>query len=1029
MARLLCLPDELLSMIGDYCDHVPDLCSLSSTCRQFHHIFDPLLYKAAARDYPHLLTWACDTSQLSVVKKLLDAEADPNKPCAAVSPRWEENYSKRVRELRITPKQIDLLKAVYNHSLLPRRVDGKKVAVQTAAGVVDIYDDEWDSDISADSYNSRDSTYRDKTDGLVYFRSPAAVCGYSYEQPTLYDQNPDRWTLIGQQFFWFPLHAAASNGSLEVVKLLIDAGALLEPPSQQFCSCQAQVDGQARVDINRWIPLHTALCSGNDNVACYLITLGSSFWLNEWHTSTALHQAAELSQISVLQALYDKDPGINLNKADASMDTPIMYAHRSKRSTETILWFIEHGLDPNVRCGWKRPTPYELEMGVADNSINLLQTACIFGRFKLAVDYIHAGARCDSTWQSQSESKALTPLERCCTTRRPPVPELSLVCHFKSQATRDAAQEFPYISAADSEVERAKLVALMIEKGAKISRLNPEDGSFESLPMILAAQHHLIYIMEILLKAGAGVADTYHGGKFPLCAVFHVDYAAQTPHSGTQAWRTIGWLLDHGADINQTSGGHQALFCLCNRPGHQTAQQIAEQLELARLLIDRGVIVDSMVIRNDLPEPQHYSSALEAAFRHGRLPLCDLLVQNGAVFPRDADSLQRLLQLFLSNHKPIFSNENYVPNGYSHGFQECIERFGPEWRNWSDDEKLAMLLGLRKQVFDGLEWLHSHDTSHALAKHPRSLWLAANVPRLPLIDKFLEAGASDASWVEEGRDCLDQLSQDPVSLSRYAEKFVARGAGPPRQSLLYYAIAGRKQFEDTQVWPTLQVFFSNGVKLDLCNQPADNMWRHGPLFYRIKHSMTTEADHQGLELVLRSLSRPISETPDQGYEALSAACDHPMRPRVIKILIVAGVDVNYAPPGRSTVSVQLVLLFRNLLEYLDDERCDEDSLARLCGVYEPWEVEERIHLGEAGDMLDALKVLIDNGTQIDPLDPSLAGLYDTLQKIAEDDRETWSEIRDLDDRHRAAYFVKDMRVQIRERVFWEDEKLSVRGRQ
>lgn len=57
------------------------------------------------------------------------------------------------------------------------------------------------------------------------------------------------------------------------------------------------------------------------------------------------------------------------------MVTPIMYAHRSKRSTETILWFIEHGLDPNVRCGWKRSTPYELEMGVTDNSINLLQVS------------------------------------------------------------------------------------------------------------------------------------------------------------------------------------------------------------------------------------------------------------------------------------------------------------------------------------------------------------------------------------------------------------------------------------------------------------------------------------------------------------------------------------------------------------------------------------------------------------------------------------------------------------------------------
>ncbi|ETS78312.1 hypothetical protein PFICI_10374 [Pestalotiopsis fici W106-1] len=724
-----------------------------------------------------------------------------------------------------------------------------------------------------------------------------------------------------------------------------------------------------------------------------------------------------MGHISVLQALYDQEPKINLNLADKSSAITMLYAHSSNRSTETISWLIEHGVDPNVRIGI--------------NGADMLQVACIFGRFQLAKAYIHAGARCDSKLKLTSEVAAFTPLERCCMTGHPSVLGVAALNIFGSRDTRNSS----YFSAPDSEVDRASLVALMVEKGARIRGSRPGDGLFEPSPMVLAAQNHLVPIMEILIKTGTGVGVMDHLGMFPLCAPLHGDYAARQPPTHAQMSRTINWLLDHDADIEQKSSTHQVLYCLCNRPGYQTAEQISEQLELAQLFIDKGAVVDSMVIDPSLPESQQNSSALMAAFRRGRMSLCDLLIQSGAVFPSDADSLLHLLEGLLSNHKPFYQNEDFVPVDFSGEQEDCIDMFGPKWKEWSHPEKRTMLSGLRKKIFDGLDLLHSHDKHHMLAKHPRCLWIAAGVPGSPLVGKFLEAGALDASWVEEGRNCLDQLSQNPVSLVYHAEKFIALGAGPPGQSLLYHLIAGRKQFRDTKSWYLLQLFFSNGAKLDLCNRPTDYMGRQSPLALLTMNLSSVEDDYKGFELVLQSLSRPISETPDQGYGALLAACSHPIHPRPIKALIAAGVDVNYAPPRGSSVPSRLVILFKDLLEYFaagaseDDYERLYESIDEDGDEYEDCYDDEKIDFGQAGHMLDALKILIDNGAQFRESDPSLKGLYDILLDISKDEREVWSTIRDPDAQENAKEFIEGIRIEIEERVSWEGEKLLIVDRE
>lgn len=193
MAKLLRLPDELLCMVVDFCDHISDLRSLSATCRQFHDVFNPFLYKRAVSCYPHLLTWACDTSQVSLVKKLLAAGADPNTLCVAAAPREDANYSRRIQGLRIVPMPRDLLKGTYNHEKLPRGLTTRAQVVSYFIPVAENEDDdEW-----------YDDTFRvDKDDGIRYYRGEFGMTQGGRASPKRYLHNPKSWSFIGERYFW-----------------------------------------------------------------------------------------------------------------------------------------------------------------------------------------------------------------------------------------------------------------------------------------------------------------------------------------------------------------------------------------------------------------------------------------------------------------------------------------------------------------------------------------------------------------------------------------------------------------------------------------------------------------------------------------------------------------------------------------------------------------------------------------------------------------------------------------------------------
>lgn len=77
MPPILHLPVELISLISQCLDESADLSSWSRSCRAFHAVLAPQLYRNV-KDDPFVMLWACEAGRLSTVQRLLAAGADSN---------------------------------------------------------------------------------------------------------------------------------------------------------------------------------------------------------------------------------------------------------------------------------------------------------------------------------------------------------------------------------------------------------------------------------------------------------------------------------------------------------------------------------------------------------------------------------------------------------------------------------------------------------------------------------------------------------------------------------------------------------------------------------------------------------------------------------------------------------------------------------------------------------------------------------------------------------------------------------------
>jgi ankyrin repeat protein len=143
-----------------------------------------------------------------------------------------------------------------------------------------------------------------------------------------------------------PLQGACRSGSIEVIQLLIDRGAHVNPLTR------------------RQNPLLVAAITGNVEVLCTLLQNGADINATDG-VKTALCQASESGHVEIVQILLEQGADANLNSAsgnalqEACAGLSTCSRSRSPQActkwTKIIQILLDHGADVNVHMGATKP--------------------------------------------------------------------------------------------------------------------------------------------------------------------------------------------------------------------------------------------------------------------------------------------------------------------------------------------------------------------------------------------------------------------------------------------------------------------------------------------------------------------------------------------------------------------------------------------------------------------------------------------------------------------------------------------------
>ncbi|KAI6084907.1 ankyrin [Hypoxylon rubiginosum] len=671
-------------------------------------IANPILYSFAVANHPNLLTWACEFGEVGVVKKLLAAGVNPNIPAAGVylgrSHRMEGYTSWRIKH--------------WPH-------DERKTAALSVL----------------------DNIYRYDAPELSYPSYPRKVGEILEFQPNMHEPNMHENIVLYPKdhygYYWFPLHGAAMAGSLEIVKLLVDAGAHLDAPSRGLSDCRG-AKWLSPSQQTLWTPLHTALSFRNEATANLLLNLGASpnveYTPPTVRQSTALHWAAVggcLSTIRLLLGSESKNRGISVDVQDWEGFTPLMWALGTTKSTETMKCLLDYGANMEVRC---IPNRYEGEA-------TAILHACDNGWYRDVDFLMKAGAKVDYS--------DLSALERCLATLGG-LPErrqetYRLVQLESNEEYKRRAIEYPHcqyiyrrplfadVSMKGNFSGMLRVTQELIRRGANIHGSRNAGHS----PLVRACAARLVPIVETLIAAGSPVDQEDARGMTPLlAAVVGLDgrflqepQLEATLKLYSRDYETIECLLRHRADPNKAiASGQTALVSACKLMAGKR-----RQLKIVQLLVQYGADID---LRSPCPQsafsrfgdPQHICSPIRVAFLQDELDVCRYFLKQGVKPPpKDRELCHMLIYL-------VEEAKEFHGKGRGHDLSvdpmKCPARFCVA---------LRLLLEIDREGW--------------LARDPKCLWWSTRICHFPLTQRLLDSGAQDASWISKiSGTCLHNLA-------------------------------------------------------------------------------------------------------------------------------------------------------------------------------------------------------------------------------------------------------------------------------
>ncbi|XP_021693562.1 uncharacterized protein LOC110674132 [Aedes aegypti] len=388
-----------------------------------------------------------------------------------------------------------------------------------------------------------------------------------------------------------PLHRASRNGHLEVAKLLIDRGANVYT-----------------MDFAEVTPLHRASRNGHLEVVKLLIDKGANVDTMEGYKEiTPLHMAAENGHLKVVKLLIDN--GANVDTAQNEGWTPLHYASY-KGLLEVVKVLIDNGanVDTTQNEGWT-PLHMVAENGhlevvklLIDNGANVdtaqnegwtpLHYASYKGLLEVVKILIDNGANVDTT-----QNEGWTPLHMVAENGHLEVVKLLI----DNGANVDTAQNEGWTPLHYASYKgHLEMVKLLIDNGANV---DAKEGNGGRTPLHYTSYKGHLEFMKLLIDNGANVDTTQNEGWTPL------HYAS---YKGLL--EVVKILIDNGANVDTTQNEGWTPLHMVAENGH---------LEVVKLLIDNGANVDA---KEDYggKTPLHYASY------KGHLEFVKLLIDNGA---------------------------------------------------------------------------------------------------------------------------------------------------------------------------------------------------------------------------------------------------------------------------------------------------------------------------------------------------------------------------------------------------------------
>lgn len=199
-----------------------------------------------------------------------------------------------------------------------------------------------------------------------------------------------------------PLMHAAAYGSIEAMKLLLEAGAgvnaandfnatallwCARDPDKAQLLIEQGADVNAQSKQGRTPLMLASMRDGGSRIVALLLAKGANPKVKDNRKETALGLAAETGDVQTMRLLIDK--GADIGSLNWEGETPVLQAVKSMRP-EAVRLLIEKGADVNVATNWY---PSVRHGQVEKLQLTALHYAAIFGPVAVVRDLLKAGAK------------------------------------------------------------------------------------------------------------------------------------------------------------------------------------------------------------------------------------------------------------------------------------------------------------------------------------------------------------------------------------------------------------------------------------------------------------------------------------------------------------------------------------------------------------------------------------------------------------------------------------------------------------